>query len=290
MNNKPKIILRGLAFPESPRWHGGKLWFSDMHAHKVMTVDLKGKTETICEVPLCPSGLGWTADGRLLIVSMKDKKLMRLDASGLTCLADLNGLASGQCNDMVTDALGRAYIGNFGKDTSLGKEFRVGPAEIVMVTPDGKACVAAGDLNFPNGMVITPDGHTLIAAESFAPRLTSFKIDSKGGLSGREVWAELDKDFTSGKGIMPDGICLDAEGAVWVANAGGPAVYRVKKGGEITQKIETSANAVACTLGGADRRTLFIMAAVSTDDRVCREKMAGRIEIIEVEVPGAGLP
>jgi sugar lactone lactonase YvrE len=284
MTTKPKIILRGLAFPESPRWHGGKLWFSDMHAHKVMTVDLKGRAETICEVPLCPSGLGWTADGRLLIVSMKDRKLMRLDSSGLTCLADLSGLASGQCNDMVTDALGRAYIGNFGKGTKLGKDFHVGPAEIVLVLPDGKARVAAGDLNFPNGMVITPDGRTLVVAESFAPRLTSFAIAPDGSLSGREVWAQLDKN------IMPDGICLDAEGAVWVANAGGPAVYRVKRGGEVTQKIETSANAVACMLGGADRRTLFIMAAESTDDRVCREKMSGRIEVIEVEVPGAGLP
>jgi sugar lactone lactonase YvrE len=249
-----------------------------------MTVDLKGKAETVCEVPNGPSGLGWTADGRLLIVSMTDKKLMRLDPAGLTCAADLNGLASGDCNDMVVDALGRAYIGNFGKDTRLGKNFHVGPAEIIMVTPDGKACVAAGDLNFPNGMVITPDGRTLIVAESFAPRLTSFKIAPDGGLTNREVWAELDKN------IIPDGICLDAEGAVWVANAGGPAVYRVKKGGEGTAKIETSANTFACMLGGTDRRTLFIMAAEGTDARACREKMAGRIEIIEVEAPGAGRP
>jgi sugar lactone lactonase YvrE len=284
MTAKLKIILRGLAFPESPRWHGGKLWFSDMHAHKVMTVDLKGKTETVCEVPLCPSGLGWTREGRLLIVSMKDRKLMRFDPTGLTCVADLNGLASGQCNDMVTDALGRAYIGNFGKDTNLGKDFRVGPAEIVMVTPDGKARVAAGDVNFPNGMVITPDSRTLIVAESFASHLTSFTIAPDGSLTNREVWAVLDKN------IMPDGICLDAEGAVWVGNAGGPAVYRVKRGGEVIQKIETSANAYACMLGGADRRTLFIMTAESTDDRLCREKMTGRIEIIGVEVPGAGLP
>jgi sugar lactone lactonase YvrE len=284
MTKKPEIILKGLAFPESPRWHGGKLWFSDMHNYKVMALDLKGKTEIICEVPNCPSGLGWTKDGRLLIVSMTDKKLMRLDPEGLTCLADLNGLASGDCNDMVVDALGRAYIGNFGKDTNFGKNFRIGPAEIIMVTPHGKTRVVAKDLNFPNGMVITPDGLTLIAAESFAPRLTSFKISPDGGLSGREVWVELAKN------IMPDGICLDAEGAVWVANAGGPAVYRVKKGGEIMQTVETSANAFACMLGGKDRRTLYIMAAESTGGPACREKMAGRIEMIKVEVPGAGLP
>jgi sugar lactone lactonase YvrE len=284
MNNNPKILLKGLAFPESPRWHDGKLWFSDMHNYKVMTLDLKGKTEIICEVPNCPSGLGWTRDGRLLIVSMTDKKLMRLDPAGLTCVADLGNLASGDCNDMVVDALGRAYIGNFGKDTNLGRNYHVGPAEIVMVTPDGKARVTAKDLSFPNGMVITPDGLTLIAAESFASRLTSFTIAPDGSLHNREVWAGLDKK------IIPDGICLDAEGAVWVANAGGPAVYRVKKGGEIVQTIETSANAFACMLGGKDRRMLYIMAAESTGGPACREKMSGRIETIKVQVPGAGKP
>jgi sugar lactone lactonase YvrE len=283
MTPKPKILFRGLAFGESPRWHGGKLWFSDMHARKVMTIDLEGNTETIVEVPDRVSGLGWTPDGRLLIVSMKDKKLLCFSSGGLTCLADLSTLASGECNDMVVDTSGRAYIGNFGKDTDLSVN-RVGPGEIVMVTPDGKARLAANDLTFPNGSVITPDGRTFIVAETFAARLTAFDIKPDGSLVNRRVWAALPK------GVFPDGICLDAEGAVWVANAGGRAVYRVKAGGEVTHQIETSAHAYACMLGGADRHTLFIMTAEDSDARVCRQKMNGCIETVKVDVPGTGLP
>ncbi len=282
MISKPKTILKGLAFGESPRWHGGKLWFSDMHSHRVMTIDLKGKTEIIVEVPNGPSGLGWTPDGRLLVVSMRDRKLLRLDPAGLTCVADLSALASGDCNDMVVDASGRAYIGNFG-DTDFSKG-RIGPAEIVMVAPDGKARVAAKDLNFPNGSVITPDVRTLIVAESFAARLTAFDIQPDGGLKGRYVWAPLAKD------VIPDGICLDAEGAIWAANAGGKYVIRVKQGGEITHRVPVSNNAAACMLGGTGRRTLFIMTSESTDADVCREKMSSCIETVKVEVPGAGMP
>jgi sugar lactone lactonase YvrE len=184
---------------------------------------------------------------------------------------------------MVVDASGRAYIGNFGKGTDLGKNI-IGPGEIVMVTPDGKASIAADNLNFPNGSVITPDGRTMIVAETFGSKLTSFDITPDGALTNRQVWATL------AKGIFADGICLDEEGAVWVANAGGPAVYRIKKGGEVLQRIETSAKAYACMLGGDDRRTLYIMTAEDTDARICREKMSGRIETIRAEVPGAGRP
>jgi sugar lactone lactonase YvrE len=254
-----------------------------MHARKVMTIDSEGNLETIVEVPDRVSGLGWTTDGKLLIAAMKGRKLLRLDAAGLTCVADISALASGECNDMVVDALGRAYIGNFGKDTDLSVN-RVGPGEIVMVTPDGKASLAADNLNFPNGSVITPDGLTFIVAETFGARLSAFDIKHDGSLTNRRVWAVLDK------GIFPDGICFDAEGAVWVANAGGPAVYRVKEGGEVTHRIPTSAHAYACMLGGADRRTLFIMTAEDTDARVCRRKLCGCIETVKVDVPGAGLP
>jgi sugar lactone lactonase YvrE len=278
-----KILYQGLAFGEAPRWHDNKLWFSDMHVRKVMAIDLKGKVETICEAPGRTSGLGWTVDGRLLIVAMKTRQLLRLDPSGLACAADISSLASGECNDMVVDSKGRAYIGNFGLDTDFGVN-RVGPGEIVMVEPDGKARIAADNLTFPNGSVITPDGKTLIVAETFAARLTAFDIEPDGSLAHRRIWAPLDKK------IFPDGICLDAEGAVWAANAGGPAVYRVKEGGEVLQRVETSAHAYACMLGGADRRTLFIMTAEDNDARICRQKMSGRIETVKVEVPGAGLP
>jgi len=281
---KTKTLLNGLAFPESPRWHNGKLWFSDMHAPKVITLDLKGKTGIIVEVPNRPSGLGWLPDGRLLVVSMRDRRLMRLDADGLKCAADLSGFVSGDCNDMVVDAKGRAYIGNFGRGTNLAKDFKIGPAEIVMVTPDGKTRIVADDLVFPNGSVITPDGRTFIVAESFASRLTAFDIKPDGGLTGRRVWAELDKN------VIPDGICLDAEGAVWAANAAGKYIIRVKAGGEVTHRIELKANSYACTLGGEDRRTLFILTAPSSDAVECRRLSGGCIEMVKVEVPGAGLP
>jgi sugar lactone lactonase YvrE len=282
---KPQIILQGLAFPEAPRWHDGQLWFVDLRAQKVMTLDAGGRTHTVVEVPNDPSGLGWTPDGRLLVVSMKDRRLLRRDKDGLKCVADLHNLAAGDCNDMVVDAVGRAYIGNYGLITGHGKNLHFEPAEIIVVEPDGRASIAAKGLHFPNGMVITPDGRTLIVAESFASRLTSFDIAPDGALANKQIWAELEK------GYSPDGICLDAEGAVWAANATGPVFVRVKRGGEITHRIETSAYAYACMLGGPDRRTLYIMVAeASNDPSVYRKKMTGRIETLRVEVPGAGRP
>lgn len=278
---KPKVLLEGLAFPEGPRWHDGKLWFSDMHAHHVMTVDMDGNSEIIIEVPEHPSGLGWLPDGRLLVVSIFDKRLLRLDPDGLTEVADLNGLASGFCNDMVVDNQGRAYIGNAGLDTNLGKN-KVGPAEIIMVTPEGYTRVVAEDILFPNGTVITPDGHTLIVAETFKSCLTAFDIGSDGSLTNRRVWASL------GDGVNPDGICLDAEGAVWVAFPTNREVIRVQESGEVTHRIH--ARAYACMLGGPDRRTLFILTAETYRHDEARAKLSGRIEMVEVDVPGEGFP
>jgi len=281
-----EILVDGLVFGECPRWHNGKLWFSDMHAHQVMTVDLDGKTEKIVEVPNQPAGLGWLPDGRLLVVSQTDKRLLRLDPDGLTEVADLSGLASGTCNDMVVDALGRAYIGNFGLDTDL-KVFKVGPAEIIMVTPEGDTRVVATDMIFPNGSVITPDGRTLIVAETANSDLIAFDIDSDGSLSGRRVWAKLESLESN---VFPDGICLDAEGAVWLANAAGTEVIRVLEGGEVTHRVKTSNLAFACMLGGPDGRTLFICTAETFDPDEARAKASGRIETVKVDVPGAGLP
>ena len=274
--------MEGLAFPECPRWHEGKLWFSDMQACQVMTVDLEGKAELIVKVPGQPAGLGWLPYGRLLVVSMTDKRLLRLEPSGLTQVADLSGLASGNCNDMVVDIQGRAYIGHFGFD--LFAKQAVTPAEIIMVKPDGDARVVADSLIFPNGAVITPDGETLIVAESFGSCLTAFSIESDGSLSGRRIWARLRK------GIAPDGICLDAEGAIWIADAGGNEVIRVREGGELTHRIKVSTKPYACMLGGLDRRTLFIATAETASPPEARARRSGRLEIIQVDVPGDGLP
>jgi sugar lactone lactonase YvrE len=283
MAPETKILLEGLAFGEGPRWHDDKLWFSDMHTHWVMTVDLKCKAEKIVEVPGQPSGLGWLPDGRMLVVSMVDKRLLRLDPDGLKEAADLSGIASGNCNDMVVDKQGRAYIGHFGFDF-FAPQPAFKTAEIIMVTPDGDKRVVADNIRFPNGTVITPDGRTLIVAETFGNCLTAFDIAADGSLEKRRVWADL------GKKIAPDGICLDADGAVWCANAGGKEVVRVKEGGKILRRVEVTRNAYASMLGGPDRRTLFVLTAGSSEPETSKEQAGGRIEAIIVDTPGAGLP
>jgi sugar lactone lactonase YvrE len=274
-------LIDGLNFPEGPRWHDGKLFFSDMHAHKVIAADLQGRTETICEVPAWPSGLGWLPDGRMLVVSMTDRRLLRLDRDGLKVAADLSKLASFHCNDMVVDAKGRAYIGNFGFD--LHAQATPKFAALVMVEPNGSARVVAGEMKFPNGTVITPDGKTLIVGESTGACLTAFDIDADGSLSNRRVWAEIAP-------AIPDGIALDAEGAIWVASPLTDEVIRVHEGGKVTERIKTANHAYACMLGGPDRRTLFVLTAADSDPDKCRAVLTGRIETTPVDVAGAGLP
>ena len=268
-----EIFLEGLKFPEGPRWHDEKLWFSDMNARKVMTVDLKGNAEVIIEMEDSPSGLGWLPDGTLLIVSMEDQLLLQLTPDGLKEFADLSSLATYRCNDMVVDKKGRAYVGNFGFNY---QNERFKPAEIILVTPEGDAQIVADKLAFPNGTVITPDDKTLIVAETFASKLTAFDILDNGLLEGRRVWANL-------KSLTPDGICLDAEGGIWIASPGSGKVFRVLEGGEVTHEVKVSTQAYACMLGGLDRCSLFV--ATSTGDQI-----EGRIEIVRVEIPGAGLP
>jgi sugar lactone lactonase YvrE len=278
----PTVLLDGLAFAEGPRWHDGKLFFSDMHDGKVLAVDLDGKVELVARVAAEPSGLGWLPDGRLLVVSMQDRRLLRLDPDGLHEVADLSRLATCHCNDMVVDAQGRAYVGNFGFDLHLEKpEFR--KAEIVLVEPDGRARVAADELSFPNGTVITPDGRTLIVGESFAARLTAFDVAADGSLSDRRLWAKLEN-------AVPDGICLDAEGAIWVASPVSAEVLRVHEGGRVSERIPVATQAFACMLGGPDRRTLFVCTAEESHPERSRAKRTSRIEMVRVDVPGAGLP
>ncbi|HJV86203.1 MAG TPA: SMP-30/gluconolactonase/LRE family protein [Noviherbaspirillum sp.] len=276
-----KLIVDGLAFAEAPRWHDGALWFSDFYTHKVNRIDASGRMETIAEVPGQPSGLGWTPDGRLLVVSMNDRLLLRQEPHGMTVVANLEALAPSHCNDMVVDSRGRAYIGNFGFDMMIKEPVR--PTVLILVTPDGAARVVADDLLFPNGCVITPDGKTLIVAETFGNRLTAFDISEDGSLSGRRVWAELGK-------ASPDGICLDAEGAVWVASPPTAEFLRVQEGGTISERIGVSSQAIACALGGEDRRSLYmVIGRVSRAPRALAER-SGRIEAVRVRVPGAGLP
>ncbi len=280
-NKQPVVLLDGLTFPEGPRWHDGRLWFSDFYAHEVIAVDLQGNREHIIEVPGQPSGLGWTPNGQLLVVSMTDRRLLRLDPDGLTEVANLSDFANYHCNDMVVDNDGRAYIGNFGFNSHAGDPFRA--ANFIRVDPDGSVSVAATNLAFPNGSVITPDGQTLIVAETRGNILTAWDRAPDGSLSNRRIWADLDGGF-------PDGICLDAKGAVWVADPRNNETIRVLEGGKITNRISTgNRGSFACMLGGPERRTLFICTCLQSGPGTA-ELRSGRIEIVEVSVPGAGWP
>ena len=270
--------LSGFRFAESPRWHDNAFWFSDFHDNTVYRVLGDSKPEPMARVPGEPSGIGWLPDGRLLVVSMTDRKLLRLDPDGLRVHADLSDIATYHCNDMVVDDHGRAYVGNFGApwgDTPV-------PAKLAMVEADGSVSVAAADLDFPNGCVITADGRTLIVAETAGGRLTAFDRDDSGALHNRRVWAEVDG--------TPDGICLDAEGATWVA-AGTAGVLRVAEGGAVLDRVVVTENIpVACMLGGEQRKTLHVCTTIpATAEEVARQRES-RIERVEVDVPGSGWP
>lgn len=275
------ILAERLHFPECPRWRDDRLWFSDMHGHRVMTVDETGRLDTVATLDTQPAGLGWTPDGRLLAVSMVDRRLLRLDGGRWDVVADLSALASFRCNDMVVDEHGRAYIGTFGFDLDGGEAYR--PGEIIRVEPDGAARVAADGIRFPNGMVLTPDGRTLIVGESMGPALRAYDVAPDGALSKGRTWAALTD-------AVPDGICLDVEGAVWVASPIAPEVVRVREGGAIDRRVAVSNHAFACMLGGADRRTLFVLTADNSMPEHCRAHRSGRIETFAVDAPGAGRP
>jgi sugar lactone lactonase YvrE len=281
MQNKAEVVLEGLAFGEGPRWHAGKLWFSDMHDLRVRTLDEQGRSEVIVEVPQAPSGLGWLPDGRLLVVSMQDRRVLRLENGKLVQHADLSRLASYHCNDMVTDARGRSYVGNFGFDLHARAPQR--EAELVLALPDGRARVAAANLRFPNGTVITPDGKTLIVGESAGACLTAFDVEDDGSLSGKRLWAKLE-------GAVPDGICLDAAGAIWIACPLTGRCLRVEDGGTVTDEVSLGRGAFACALGGDDGRTLFVCTADAHDPEEAPRLRSGRIESVRVSVPGAGSP
>ncbi len=281
---KLRILVEGLTYGESPRWRDGKLWFSDFYSHRVLRCDADGsQLETICEVPGQPSGLGWLPDGRILVVSMTDRRVLRREPDGtLAEHADLAAIATWHCNEMVVSERGDAYVGNFGFDLEAA-ELEPVEAAVALVTPDGRVSVAADGLAFPNGSVITPDGRTMVVAETMGQRLTAFEIGPDGALSDRRIWAET-------PGAYPDGICFDAEGAVWFADALGRACIRVHEGGEVAERIEIARGCFACMLGGPDRRTLFLMLAETADSTAVIQRRDAQVAAVDVDVPGAGRP
>ena len=279
--------MDGLTFGEGPRWHTGRLWYSDFFSHTVFSVAPDG-TDLREELSIAgqPSGLGWLPDGRLLCVSMGNHAVMRRETTGDVVLhASLEPWISFHANDMVVDAQGHAYVGNFGFDLEAYFAREVQPADTVLlrVDPGGHVQVAAEGLTFPNGMVLAEDGRTLVVAETFARRLSAFDVHGGGVLAQRRVWAPLE-------GCMPDGICGDAEGAVWVANAAGAECRRVAEGGAVLERVETTQPCFACVLGGDDRRTLMCMTAPTSEPKKLAGKRLGRIETARVSVPGAGTP
>ncbi|MEQ8858560.1 MAG: SMP-30/gluconolactonase/LRE family protein [Pseudomonadales bacterium] len=275
-------LIDDLCFAEGPRWHDGALWLSDMHAHEVLRITPDGARETVCEVDHWPSGLGWLPSGELLVVSMTDRRLLRWDGAALHLHADLAGLASFHCNDMVVDESGRAYVGNFGFDLHAGEKPK--PAELICVEPDGAARVVAGDLQFPNGTVITPDGGTLIVGESWGGRLTAFDVLDNGDLDNRRIWA------SQPDGALPDGICLDEAGGVWLASPSTNECLRQVEGGRVTHRVSVAQGAFACMLGGDDGRTLHIATAGSSDPQECRWARPSRIETWRAPYAHAGSP
>jgi sugar lactone lactonase YvrE len=280
---EPQILTSGLVFGESPRWHDGRLWFSDMGANEVAAVDLEGTSEVVARVPAMPMGIGWLPDGCLLIVSALDGRLVRRKPDGsLVTHADLSSLGEHPWSDMVVDGRGNAYIGNIGFDFPDGEEFA--PGIVALVTRGGSARQVADDVAFPNGMVVTPDNSTLILAESYANRLTAFDIAADGSMSNRRVWADL------GEGV-PDGICLDAEGAVWYGDVPNECCVRVRGGGEVLQAIKLDRGCFACMLGGPDRRTLFLMATEFSEASMAGDgPRTGQVLTVEAPAPGVGWP
>jgi len=281
-----QTLLTGIAFGESPRWHDDRLWFADWGAQQVVAVDLAGKREVIVRVrfPTFPMCIDWLSDGRLLIVSARDGLLLRREPNGsLVAHADLSGLAGPghPWNEIVVDGRGNAYINNQGFDFPGGT---FAPGTIALLTPDGSARLVADGIAFPNGMAITPDNQRLIVAESYANKLTAFEIAADGGLSNRRVWAELD-------GGVPDGICVDAEGAVWYADVPNKRCVRVGEGGQVLQTIELDRGCFACMLGGVDRSTLFLVATEwRGTEHMAEGPPTGQVLTVAAPAPGAGWP
>jgi sugar lactone lactonase YvrE len=297
MSRDTNAVVTDLAYLEGPRWHDQRIWFSDFYTCRVYSAAEDGSDLRVeAEVPQQPSGLGWLPDGRLLIISMRDARVLRREADGtLVCHADVSGHVNGYPNDMVVDSRGRAFVGEFGFDLMAGAPFA--PAVLLRVDPDGTVTKAAEDMWFPNGSVITEDG-TLLVCETFGNRVTAFDIAEDGALVNRRPWAkfgelptdrELEKMFAQVV-VAADGCCLDADAALWVADGVGGRVIRVRRGGEIVEEIQTGTGVFACMLGGADGRTLFLCTAPDFYEEARKHAREASLVATRVDTPRAGLP
>jgi sugar lactone lactonase YvrE len=279
----PQILMTGLALGESPRWHDHRLWFSDWVAQELIAVDLDGRSDVIVRMPSFPFSIDWLRDGRLLIVSGREGRLLRREADGsLVTHTDLTSLSRFPWNEIVVDGRGNAYINNSGFDLVAGG--KVAPGTVALVTPDGSSRQVADEVAFPNGMAVTPDSSTLILAESYGKKLTAFEIVADGSLANRRVWADL------GNGV-PDGICIDADGAVWYTDVPNKRCVRVREGGQVLQTIDFDRGCFACMLGGEDRKTLFVVAAEWRGPASMSDgRRTGQLLTVPAPSPHAGWP
>lgn len=293
-----RTVVSDMSFTECPRWHDGRLWFVDFYTHAVYSVKEDGsELRRELEVPAQPSGLGWLPDGRLLVVSMKDRTILRLeDDRSVVVHADVSEHVTGHPNDMVVDGEGRAWLGNFGFDLMAGADIE--PASLLRIDPDGTVTSVASGLYFPNGSVVTPDGTTLIVDETFGNRISAFTIHADGSLGERRDWARFGDQPSSpsladalGMAVVaPDGCGLDAQGCLWVADAVGSRVIRVREGGEIVDEIALGTGAYACMLGGSADDTLFISCAPDFDEHARSAARDATIRAVRVAVGHAGRP
>jgi sugar lactone lactonase YvrE len=272
------MLLAGLAMGESPRWHEGRLWLCDWLAGEVLAVSLDGTREVATRVPAFPFCIDWDADGRLLVVTGDGRLLRHSDDGSLALRADLTTTATHPWNEIVVDGRGHAYVNNIGFEFPTGP---VAPGLIALVAPDGTVRPVAEGIAFPNGMVVTPDGSTLIVAESYAGCLSAFDVEPDGSLSNRRVWAAV-------PGSAPDGICLDAEGAVWFGDVPHRRCVRVREGGEVVQTVDLDRGCFACALGGPDGRTLFLVANEwSGPEGMAGGERTGQVLTVDAPAPGA---
>jgi sugar lactone lactonase YvrE len=277
--SEPEVLMEGIVFGESPRWHDGQLWFSDWGANQVITVDTGGGHEVVATVASFPMCIDFLPDGRLLVVDSAQRRLLRRELDGsLVQHADLSGVSRKPWNDIVADDRGNAYVNTIGFDFP-GGEFA--PGMVVLVTPDGSVSQVANDLAFPNGMAISPDGGTLIVAESYGNRLTAYDIGRDGGLGSRRVWADTPGDH-------PDGICMDADGAVWYADVGNKHCVRVRQGGEVLGTVDLDRGAFACALSRADNPRLFVVGQNYGGPE--SPQPSGQVVAFPAPAPGAGRP
>jgi sugar lactone lactonase YvrE len=281
--DKARLVMKGLAFGESPRWHDGRLWLCNWGTGEIVAVHEDGKSEVMLTIPaVLPYSIDWLPDGRLLVISGREGLLLRQETDrSLQTHADLRGLSKSPWNEIVVDGRGNIYVNGGGPAPAPGQHF--GPGTIVLITPDGAVRQVAENIAFANGMAVTPDNKTLIIAESHASRLTAFDIAADGTLSNRRVWAELDG--------YPDGICLDAEGAAWYADVPNRHCVRVREDGEVLRTVAVDRGCFACMLGGADRQTLYITAAEWRGfEHMVSDARTGRVLAIEAPASGAGWP